>query len=212
MRKDNVITLDLNEIGVKNIIYFLVLFGFVYSCSPSDKGVEQMASDDEFASIDLVQLKSELDTIATASQKELLKNVSAAVEKGGTEYAVEFCNEEALPITNSLSIKYNTSISRITDKTRNPENNLKTEMDKSIFQAFQEKASLMDSLINGEDGLVYYKRINTALPACIKCHGNPESDIDAMTYSKIQSLYPTDLAISYKMDEFRGLWKLELED
>ena len=57
--------------------------------------------------------------------------------------------------------------------------------------------------------LVYYKPIRIALPACLKCHGEPISDIDVATSEKIQNLYPADLATGYKLNDFRGLWKIE---
>ena len=197
---------------MKKSIYILFGFGFLFSCSQPNQ--EKEISDVHHASeivecVGLAQLKADSDTIATASQKALMQNVAAAIKKGGTEYAVEFCNEKAMPITDSLSAKYNVSISRVTDKTRNSDNGLKTENDKSTFQSFADNPALMDSLIQEGEKFVYYKRINTAMPACIKCHGNPETDIDKATYTKIKTLYSNDMAIGYGMDELRGLWRIE---
>jgi len=47
------------------------------------------------------------------------------------------------------------------------------------------------------------------MPACLKCHGVPESDIDSATVQKLRALYPTDLATGYRLNDFRGLWKIE---
>ena len=47
------------------------------------------------------------------------------------------------------------------------------------------------------------------MPACLKCHGTPEKDIDAATLEKLNLLYPEDLATAYQLNDFRGLWKVE---
>lgn len=181
---------------LKNLIYLSALL-FAFSCGSSEKGAE------------FAELKTEMDSIATVSQKELLKNVSAAIQKGGTVHAVGFCNIMAIPITDSLSESHQVSISRITDRTRNPNNGLKTENDKSVFNSFKENNDLVDSLLTENNKIVYYKRINTAMPACIKCHGNPEKDIEPATLTKIRTLYPDDQATGYSMNELRGLWRIE---
>lgn len=181
---------------LRNLIYLSALL-FAFSCGSSEKGVEY------------AELKTEMDSIATASQKELLKNVSTAFRKGGTVYAVGFCNIMAIPITDSLSEAHRVLISRITDRTRNPENGLTTENDKAVFGSFRENKDLVDSLLTENSKIVYYKRINTSMPTCIKCHGNPEKDIEPATLAKIKTLYPNDQATGYSMNEFRGLWRIE---
>ena len=190
---------------MRNVFFLIAFTGILFACSKSDKNSNEINTD--LDSIDFS--KSTLDSIATLSQTTLLKNVSSAIEVGGTEYAVEFCNEKALSITDSLSSEFDFKISRISNKTRNSNNAFKSTMDELVFEDFSKDADLIDSLIQQEEKITYYKRINTAMPACIKCHGNPSTDIDELTYSKIQSLYPEDLAIGYGMNELRGLWKIE---
>ena len=185
---------------MKKAIYIIFSYSFLFSCSQANQEKEISDVDqtsEKIETVDLAQLKADSDTIATTSQKALMQNVAAAIKKGGTEYAVEFCNEKAMPITDSLSAKYNVSISRVTNKTRNSANGLKTQMDTSTFQSFAENLELMDSLIQEGEKYVYYKRITTAMPACIKCHGNPETDIDKATYTKIKTLYANDMAVGY---------------
>lgn len=197
---------------MKKAIYIIFSYSFLFSCSQANQEKEISDVDqtsEKIETVDLAQLKADSDTIATTSQKALMQNVAAAIKKGGTEYAVEFCNEKAMPITDSLSAKYNVSISRVTNKTRNSANGLKTQMDTSTFQSFAENLELMDSLIQEGEKYVYYKRITTAMPACIKCHGNPETDIDKATYTKIKTLYANDMAVGYGKDELRGLWRIE---
>ena len=175
---------------------------FLFSCS-ENKPAEI---------VDFSEWKQKGDSIATISQKALLEKVSKAIEKGGTEYAVDFCNVEAMPLTDSLSNSLDVRISRISDKNRNPENELNSETDREIFKKFAENNSVKDSLFNEDEQLVYYKRINLTMPACIKCHGNPKIDIEPNTFEKIKSNYPDDKAIGYAMGDFRGLWKIEFRN
>lgn len=188
---------------MKKLLYIVLPMWMAVSCGSPAKEVQEPLSNQELA-----EAKAELGEVAGLSQEALLKNVAGAIEKGGTLYAVEFCNLNAVPLTDSLSNHYGVSISRITEKTRNPANALKTENDRSLYNSFLTDDKLKDSLVLENENLVYYKRINTSMPACIKCHGNPASDIEAETLKKIKTLYPGDMATGYGMNEFRGLWKI----
>ena len=191
--------LFLKQKNVNLRILTLLLLLTVVSCqqnTPRDK--------------DISILKDKADSIATLSQNVLLQNVAGAIQKGGTEYAVDFCQVEAIPITDSLSKEVQMYIQRITDKNRNPQNNLKTKNDRTIFGEFKRKSKLFDTLLIEEKQYVYYKRINLAMPTCLKCHGNPQTDIEDKTLQKINTFYPNDKAVGYKLNDFRGLWKIDI--
>ncbi len=148
------------------------------------------------------------DEITNLAQTILLSNVGKAIQSGGTKYAVEFCNLKASSIIDSLNIANSCSISRVSDKNRNPNNNIGNETEKLIFQLMNTEVT-RDTLIRLKNTLTYYKPIKTALQACLKCHGNPSSDIDVVTLQKINQLYPNDKATGYHLDDFRGMWKVE---
>ena len=146
--------------------------------------------------------------ISNVAQATLLVNVGKAIQEGGPEYAVEFCNLKASSIIDSLNRANNCNISRVSEKNRNPGNMLKTPSEKELWKIFQ-TSNKQDTLLQNNKKLVYYKRINMALPACLKCHGSTESDINPATKTKLQDLYPNDLATGYQLNDFRGLWKIE---
>lgn len=183
---------------MKNLIFILFPL-FLFSC-------QDKTSDSE----DLALIKVRVDSIALVSQKTLIKNVQQAIHKGGTEYAVDFCNLRAMSLTDSLSDNFNVHIERLTDRNRNPENGLKTTMDKDVFNSFKENPKLVDSILAEGGNYVFYKRINMGMPACIQCHGHPKTDIDPKTFEKIQLLYPDDKATSYEINDFRGMWKIKI--
>ncbi len=146
--------------------------------------------------------------ITNLAQTTLLANVGGAIQKGGPEYAVEFCNLEATGIIDSLNSISNCIITRVSEKNRNPENILKSKADLAVWEAFRNSAQT-DTVVVVQDTPVYYKRINTAMPACLKCHGDIEADINRKTLEILKVLYPEDLATGYELNEFRGLWKVE---
>jgi hypothetical protein len=149
--------------------------------------------------------------ISNLAQATLLSNVGKAMQYGGPHYAVEFCNLEASSIIDSLNGVNNCNISRVSNKNRNPKNKLQGKNDEELWQLFQ-NSSLADTLVAIDKSLVYYKPIKIAMPACLKCHGDPVSDINAETLNKLNFLYPEDLAKGYKLSDFRGLWKISFDN
>lgn len=153
--------------------------------------------------------------IAVEAQKTLLMNVSQAMQLGGPEYAVDFCHLKALPIIDSLNAQCNCQIIRITPNNRNPDNNLKDRNDHDVwrfYSRFESPEGFKDTVLAGEDNsIIYYKPITIAMPACLKCHGTPGTDINEVTLAKIEKLYPEDKAMGYHEGELRGLWKIVFE-
>ena len=152
--------------------------------------------------------------ISGKAQSVLLTNVSSAMQKGGPEYAIEFCNIQASPLIDSLSKANNCTISRVSAKNRNPGNALKNNKEKQLWNVYAarlENGNSSDTLIQEGKTLVYYKPIKTAMPACLKCHGTPGEDIQPATHETIRELYPNDEATGYSLNEFRGLWKIEFD-
>ncbi len=150
---------------------------------------------------------SRSDSLTTLVQQEIMKNLMQAIEKGGQEYAVDFCHAEAIPLTNAAVENMQVFVQRISDKNRNPDNDLKTITDKEVFKHFKTNEAAKDTLILENKQYVYYKRINLAMPTCLKCHGSVK-DIESGTLTKLEAQYPTDKAKDYALNELRGLWKL----
>ncbi len=190
---------------MKSKVFVLAVSLVVYcSCAPGTKKEVQQIQPETYTSV----LKKG-NAIATQAQGVLLANVGKAIQQGGTEYAVEFCNLQASGITDSLNRVNDVVISRVSGKNRNPQNNLKDEEEKGLWQFYVQHPATGDTLVLQNDKIIYYKPIRTAMPACLKCHGNPDSDIEPATLQKIRTLYPDDLATGYKLNDFRGLWKVE---
>ena len=158
---------------------------------------------------EIADLKNQADSIATLSQNVLLQNVAGAIQKGGIDYAVEFCNIQAIPLTDSITEDLNVYIQRLSDKNRNPANAIKTQADSLAWKKIKsKKADFIEQHNNGE--VYYYKPILIAMPTCVKCHGG-KSDIAESTQNSIAQKYPGDKAVNYKMGDLRGMWKIKLK-
>lgn len=178
------------------------LFGFIY-----DKGSDTKQKNN---------LLVKGDSITTHTQQLLMKNVMLAIQQKGVPGAVDFCSEKAVILTDSASSIYSSRIQRITDKNRNPDNTLKTAIDK---KAWEEISKMMTDknivkkqlIIDDNNSVYYYKAIPLGMPTCLSCHGNTQKDITPETLAAIKIKYPNDKATGYSMGQLRGLWKVRVK-
>ncbi|MCB0512187.1 MAG: DUF3365 domain-containing protein [Bacteroidetes bacterium] len=191
---------------MRKVLIFGIISIVVLSCQTNNKTLTVSEQQDYL---------SKGDSIATQAQQVLMKNVSTAIQEKGVAGAVDFCNINAMPLTDSLSTLNAVNIQRISEKNRNPNNAIVSELDKSALE--QIKIMLKDTsistkhLIVQESGNVYYyKAIPLGMPTCISCHGNTTTDITPETLKVIQTKYPTDKATGYQLGELRGLWKIKM--
>ena len=150
---------------------------------------------------------------AMQAQKTLGKTLKAKIAEAGPAAAIGFCNERALPITDSVAKSYGVTIRRVTDRPRNPANRA-SEAEAGIM------ASWADSLLAGrapnplgvkeQGGAHYYFPIQTNA-LCMNCHGNPEKEIAPEVLTLIRETYPEDVALGYAPDQLRGMWKISFE-
>lgn len=190
---------------IRKYVFFIALASLLTISCTSQKG--KKLSEQE-----IISFRNQGDEITTRAQNTLLANVSAAMQKAGPDYAVEFCNLEVSGIMDSLVSGKEYSISRISEKNRNQNNAPHNDDDRAILRSFlkaaQEGIMPADTLLMSKNNPIYYRPIMIGLETCLKCHGNPNSEIAPSTLAKIDSLYPNDLAKGYSMKELRGAWKI----
>jgi hypothetical protein len=151
--------------------------------------------------------------IANQTQATLGRNLMQAINTGGTEYAIPFCSEKAVFLTDSMALSLNATVKRVSDKNRNPNNAANEEELAYIIEAKELLANgenpkgAIKSVGNREIG--YYPILSNQM--CMQCHGKPDSDISPETLSKINTLYPNDLATGYSPNELRGIWVVEMD-
>ena len=147
---------------------------------------------------------------ALGTKKVLGKNLMGAIQKKGTLEALSFCNIQAIPLTDSMSTKFNASIKRVSDKNRNPNNKANTEELQYIAQFKKElaaKKEIKPVVIEKGNKVQFYYPIETNT-MCLQCHGK---QIKPEVSQKIMKLYPKDLAIGYNESEVRGIWSITFD-
>ena len=150
------------------------------------------------------------DSISDFMQGILLKHVANAINHGGTDFAIGFCNMNAIPITDSVSALYHVQIQRLSDKNRNPDNAIKTLEDSLAWQKIKSSSSSFIEQQSSGD-IVYYKPIKTGMPTCLKCHGS-SAEIESKTLALINEKYPDDKAVGYSQGDLRGMWKIKFSE
>ena len=149
---------------------------------------------------------------ALSTKKLLGQNLMGTIQKKGTLEALAFCNIQAMPLTDSMSVKYNATIKRVSDKNRNPNNKANAEELVYIAQFKKEMAANKESkpvVVDKGDKVQFYYPIPTNT-MCLQCHGKPEN-IKPEVRAKTLKLYPQDLAVGYGENEVRGIWSITFD-
>lgn len=147
---------------------------------------------------------------ALATKAVLGKNLMGALQSKGTMHAMEFCNVQAIPLTDSLSKNYSATIKRVSDKNRNP-NNKANEEELKYIELFKSdliaKRESKPMVIEKGNQVQFYYPIPTNT-MCLQCHG---TQIEPDVQRQILKLYPNDLAFGYNENEVRGIWSISFE-
>jgi nitrate reductase cytochrome c-type subunit len=140
---------------------------------------------------------------------ELMK----AMEAGGPEGAVAFCNTRATPIAAEVSERLGMEVTRVSDQPRNPANAANEEeleviarLKEALASGAPPKPELRD---HGEQVVGYYPIVTNEM--CLKCHGTKGVDISPATQAVIDSQYPADQATGYGEQELRGLFVVTMD-
>lgn len=209
--------------GLRKIIWLGAVSLFLISCGDNKKIdreiVEQVNQANEVKKVAESEIIAHAmkwgDEISQEAQVSLIQALQKAIEEKGIDGAIDFCKVEALPVTKKVADTYNVEIRRASTKNRNPKNQ-PTELEKTLLDAYQYNVENgIDSRSNiqkTEDGevLLFTKAITIPGGLCLKCHGEPGKDISQATLDKINSLYPDDKAIHYKVGELRGMWSISI--
>ena len=153
-------------------------------------------------------------TYAMETKKTLGKNLMGAIQKKGTLHALQFCNEKAYKLTDSMATKFNASIKRVSDKPRNLNNTANTE-ELNIIKGYKRIVSNKEEIKPvtkqvGNKTKFYYPIITNSM--CLQCHGTPNTQIKPETLKELTLLYPTDKAQGYDVNQVRGIWSITFKN
>ncbi len=150
--------------------------------------------------------------LAMKTKSVLGKNLMSAIKKKGVKDAIDFCNVRALTLTDSMAVEQGVKIKRVSDLNRNPKNKADSS-ELTIINEWKERLEVNEELIpqlHEGDGINvgYYPIITNDM--CMKCHGDPRTEIEPEVLQRLSTLYPRDKAIGYEVKELRGMWVVEM--
>ena len=149
--------------------------------------------------------------------RTLLGRLDAALEEGGTPYAVEFCSREAVPLTRMVEagLEGGLELKRTSFRYRNPDNapDSAEEMALRYFEdAILEYGEAPAEYVQrvSEEEVRYYRPLFVA-EFCLQCHGDPAA-MDPEVNVKLEATYPGDLAVGYEVGDFRGVLRVSVPE
>ncbi|MDF4204377.1 DUF3365 domain-containing protein [Maribacter sp. SA7] len=206
-------------------IFLLLTIVFAFSCKDFSKGKQQTIdnSKDEFSYDSIKDADTETNDsiflkkgkmIAQSTQKVLGQNLMLNIQKNGLVGAVEFCNEKAYPLTDSMAIVHHAKIKRVTDRPRNT-NNKASEKELEYIEFFKSKINNNESykpILTNDNGITNFYSPIVTNTMCLNCHGIPETNIDPKVTQLLNDKYPYDQAVGYTENEVRGIWSISFKD
>jgi hypothetical protein len=201
---------------------FLLLF-VLAACDAGKKvdkeQVDQMKRSMEVKKVSEVEIISKAlewgDELSQEAQATLMEALQKAIAEKGPVGAVEFCNVEALPLTQSVAEKYGVVIKRVSEKNRNPKNSPQ-EVEKPLLDAYAynteegRKNAPNVQKLDDDETLLFTKAIVIPGGLCLNCHGTPGEEVADDTYERIKALYPEDKATGYQIGDLRGMWSIHI--
>lgn len=193
---------------------FIILIAIIFiSCGKETENVTVISKNDAFEYYQVA------DSAATELVKKLGGRLVDAIQNDGVIKAIDVCQKEAYKITDNLTKDFESvvSIKRVSNKYRNPKN-APDKYEKEALAWFENqstenaKASTFGHKITSKKGdiIKYYKPMFVQ-NKCLLCHGDNNTRMPEVS-KRIEKLYPDDLAIGYKEDDFRGLIRVEMQD
>jgi hypothetical protein len=161
------------------------------------------AGSDESAELD--QAKKATAEFAGALKSELV----AAMQSGGPIEAIDVCNTRAVLIGEEVSLEQGMTLSRVSQKNRNPDN-APNEWQAAVLESFEARKAAGEAPGTlawhevADTGTGKEFRFMKAIPTgavCLACHGETLAPPVA---EKLAELYPEDKATGYSEGDIRG--------
>ncbi len=187
-----------------------VLLVFLNSCTTAEPVAEKTRNE---------VLEMTAMTRGMMGAQVMSRAMTLSREKGPA-FAAEFCSENAAAMTESIRSQMEKqfketykikefTFGRASQKNRNPVN-VPDEALIPVLEKWEKEISrgnVPDSEVV-KDGQNYYGALPILIsaPACLKCHGSPESGLDAKAADVIKSRYPNDKATGFKEGNLRGVF------
>ncbi len=149
--------------------------------------------------------------IAGTAFKIFSSHLNTYFKAGEPVKAIEYCHDNAMRITDSLSKVYGVRIKRTSFRIRNPKNR-PTDQEEKVLEIFKERIHKnlkpQPYMHYDEDGNPHVYLPIMMQDKCLMCHGDPNKEIPEAINQKLAELYPNDKAIFFKKGDLRGIWSI----
>lgn len=186
--------------------YFVVIGLFVVAFVSACGGTAQVSGPSP-AEQEVARVGEEA---AQALIKQLVGQLTTALEQQGPVQAFEFCTLQAQPLTATVQQELGSElqVKRTSLQWRNPVNAPDAYEVQALlyFQnALAQQGTLPANYVQqiSANEFRYYKPMVMA-DWCLSCHGDPAT-FDPALQQKLQASYPGDLAVGYAEGDFRGV-------
>ena len=203
---------------MKKLIIVILVLGLFASCQENQKQEQAKPVKKEAVkpAFDEMAYKKKGKEIAMATFKAFKGHIQRIAGMDGLPSVINFCNENAMELTDSISKKYNVKIKRTSHKFRNEKNAPNTDEMSVIknYLAIQEdnNKQMTPLIMKDDEGFVHFYAPIKIKQECLKCHGVLKKDINADIYKIIKQKYPNDKAIGFREGELRGIWDIKFLD
>jgi len=189
---------------MRSLTLSVLVLLLLVSCKSEEKK-QQQAIMKEFTEVG--------NNIVKVSFESLSGNLKAAARQpaGGIPNAIQFCNMNALPLTDSLAKNFNVKIKRSSLKLRNLNNypdSLEAYMLDLYLQIEKMRKPMVGKTILANNNDVRYFAPIILKDQCLKCHGTVGTNISDETYAIIKEHYPKDQAVGFQEGKLRGIWSI----
>ncbi len=201
-------------------IVVVLAVGLIAACGERGRGEAERAAGDDVATPmaeDAITAEEAIaigDSAAGALTRSLMSRVQAALQERGAAYAISFCSERALPITESVqdSLAGGLELKRTSTRIRNPAN-APDELEQAALTYFISELAAgrplpSHHLQRTDGGWRYYRPIVVA-ELCTRCHG-PREALEPAVQRVLAERYPDDQATGYIVGDFRGVIRVSV--
>ncbi|AHJ95605.1 Tll0287-like domain-containing protein [Hymenobacter swuensis] len=146
------------------------------------------------------------DSLTRTAERELRTVLAQKLQEGGVAAALPYCRPETLPATDSLAKVLQASLSRVSNRSRNPAHQA------SLTAAEQNPADTTRHVSRpGNELFTYQRPLVLQDKLCLRCHGTVGQDIPVADYALIKKQYPQDQATGYQLGQPMGVWRVSLQ-
>ena len=133
------------------------------------------------------------DSLTATADTLLRRTLARELAAGGVARAAAFCRPETYWLVDSLAGVFKTTARRVAVPPRAADPRRDTA--RTVARPSQEVFSYQRAIV-----------LNNAL--CLRCHGQPGSDISAADLAVLTKQYPAKLATGYRLGQAMGTWQL----